>query len=101
MMKMGQLFEKKPIQWGLRGDPYLWQELKETLQDVDAPETITAVQKLLASTYEALTGKSILDDEHFYIERFDHGGMSRGMISPQFWREKGLPHLLRQYEKLK
>ncbi|VAW33930.1 hypothetical protein MNBD_CHLOROFLEXI01-3374 [hydrothermal vent metagenome] len=83
-MKMGQLFEKEPSQWGLRGDPYLWQELKETLQDVDVPFTVTAVQNLLASTYEALTGRSILDDEHFYMERFDHGGMSRGMINPNF-----------------
>lgn len=102
-MKMGRLFEEKPTPWGwgLRGDPYLWQELKETLQDVDAPYALTAVHKLLSSTYEALTGRSILDEEHFYIERYDHGGMSRGMISPQFWREKGLPHLLQRYKKLK
>lgn len=68
---------------------------------MDMPEMVTAVQKLLASTYEALTRRSILDDEHFYIERYDHGGMSRGMISPQFWHEKGLPHLLQQFEELK
>jgi hypothetical protein len=101
IMKMAQLFEEKPTQWGLRGDPYLWQELKETLQDVDVPHTVAELKKLLESTYETLTGKPLLEEAYVHIERFSHGGMSSGMISPEFWREKGMPHLLQQYERLK
>jgi len=26
-MKIAELFHKRPIQWGLRGDPHLWAEM--------------------------------------------------------------------------
>ena len=31
------IFEKKPMQWGLRGDSYLWDEMQESYISRDLP----------------------------------------------------------------
>ena len=28
------IFEEKPKQWGFRGDPYLWEELKKEFSEI-------------------------------------------------------------------
>ena len=31
------IFDPEPLQWGLRGDPFLWEYLKEQYQDMPLP----------------------------------------------------------------
>jgi len=33
MNLVADLFDPEPEQWGLRGDPYLWREMKETFAE--------------------------------------------------------------------
>ncbi len=98
-MNVSEIFEDEPIQWGLRGDPWLWRELKSQFEDVPMPETPEALRVLIEKEYECSTGHPITHEKHFGIERFNHGGMSGGGISPKFWVTKGIPLLISRHTK--
>lgn len=91
---VGQLFEPAPATWGLRGDPYLWRELQASLSGVLLPESVEELKAIIEAEFEKITGYKISHPENFKIARFAHGGMSSGMVSPPFWREKGLPLII-------
>ena len=95
--KLSQLFEEIPARWNLRGDPYLWREMKDTVDQYDYPETEDQFRGLFEQIYEQLTGTSLRGHEPVFVERYSHGGMSSGYVSPEFWREQILPLLLERY----
>ena len=103
-MTLLTVFHTEPSQWGLRGDPYLWREMKDLLGPHPYPETEEDFLTLLEHTYEQITGSSLENQSSKYavfIERYDHGGMSSGRVSPQFWIETGIPLLLARYREAK
>ncbi|WP_428242722.1 hypothetical protein [Gynuella sp.] len=95
-MKVSRLFDPKPEQWGLRGDPFLWDELKEKLDCVELPESEDELKNLLENEIERSLEKPISYDGSIVIERFKHGGMSSGGISLKYWKETGIPLLIRR-----
>ncbi len=95
---IGLLFEKEPEQWGLRGDPYLWKEMYDFFFSIPLPESESALVLEIQTTFFKLTGKKITAQEHFFVEHFAHGGISSGYISPEFWREWALPHLISRFK---
>ena len=96
-MKIAKIFETEPVQWGLRGDKYLWRELKERFSRTDMPDDSEQLKRLIEREYEVATKYSISHQEHFAIERFMHGGMSSGCISPDFWVDSGIPLLVSRH----
>lgn len=97
---LSTIFKKEPLQWGLRGDPYLWEEMKNELGNLSYPNTKEELIALIERTYEQLVGMSLLNDrDSVFIERYSHGGMSSGRVSPVFWSEKAIPMLRRRYLK--
>ena len=98
-MKVSEIFENEPNQWGLRGDPFLWRELKEHFKNIDMPETPEILQELIEKEYEVSTGHPVSHQNHFSIERFRNHGMSSGGISPEFWVESGIPLLVSRHAK--
>jgi hypothetical protein len=98
-MKVGAIFEEEPIQWGFRGDPYLWRELKESLAETDMPVTPEELKEIIERAYEVATGYNFSHVETIIVERFKHGGMSSGGVSPKFWNERGIPMLLGRHVK--
>ncbi len=98
-MKSGfaDMFEQEPTQWGLRGDPLLWRELKSRLKHVEMPDTPDELKKALETEFESCTGHSIKEREAFTIERFKNHGMSSGGISPIFWNEVAFPLLVSRH----
>jgi molybdenum cofactor cytidylyltransferase len=93
------LFEEQPRQWRLRGDPHLWREMRDTLERYDYPDTEEQLTILLDQTYQQLTGMPLSHHEPFFIERFSHGGMSSGYVSPSFWVEIAIPLLRARYRE--
>jgi hypothetical protein len=93
---MGSLFTPAPEQWGLRGDRYLWQALREALDETPVPATDDGVDNLLATHIEDLAGVDIRREvqEAVYREQFAHGGMSSGHIHVPTWRDRLLPLLV-------
>jgi hypothetical protein len=94
---VASLFLKEPIQWGLRGDPYLWREMRSHFERVPLPAAADELSTLIETAFELLTGHSISTSNHFFVERFSHGGMSSGHISPDFWRNEAIPLLRARY----
>jgi hypothetical protein len=88
---ISDLFEPAPDQWGLRGDLFLWIEMRQALCHVKIPETSDELAKILSAAFTALTCKAIGEGRPFSVERFSRGGMSGGSISCEFWREKFIP----------
>jgi hypothetical protein len=99
--KVATLFHNPPAQWGFRGDPHLWNEMQVPLEDCPYPSTEEAFMVLLEQTYHQLTGSPAGKSEPIFVERYNHGGMSGGYVSAQFWTEKAFPLLLSRYRDSK
>lgn len=91
------LFQPEPARWGLRGDPWLWREMKERLATVPLPRTAEDVAAIVRAEFERLTGQPVSHPETIYVERHSHGGMTSGMVWPEFWRDTAIPLLQRRY----
>ena len=96
---LSQLFQDEPPRWGLRGDPYLWREMKSVLGYLAYPDTEEDFSVLLEQTYEQLTGASIKESHSVFVERYSHGGMSSGHVAQQFWLETGFPMLRERFRQ--
>ncbi|MBM7648176.1 hypothetical protein JOC78_001118 [Bacillus ectoiniformans] len=95
------IFQSKPEQWGLRGDPYLWDELEQEFTDISLPCSKMCFIGHFKNHFHKLTNHPFdTDTDSFTMEEYDHGGMSSGQISVRFWRERGLPLLLKRLEKI-
>lgn len=64
------------------------------------PETADELVALIEATFESLTGHTISESEIFFIERFSHGGMSSGYVSPEFWMDKIIPMMRERFDTL-
>ena len=93
-MKLSEIFEDRPRQWGFRGDPYFWDHLKERAQTMDlvSPEELEA---WIRAEYLSLAGKALSDEymDFAVIGQFAHGGMSSGGVDNVWWTEEGIPLL--------
>ena len=98
---LGDLFEHEPIQWGLRGDSYLWREMKSRFVSTPLPASWAKLEDQIAEAFLILTGKPITTPKMFKVDRFAHRGTSRGsgLISPDFWRDGALVLLKKRYEE--
>jgi len=95
-----KIFEKLPKQWGLRGDPYLWDDLKEYFSHSTIPFSEESFRNEIYSMFENFTGSKIESKEYIHIQRYSHGGMSSGMIDPEFWLNTALPLLIERFNRL-
>ena len=94
------VFDVRIVQWGLRGDPHLWEEIKKRLYPYPLPEDTAVFEELLQQLYAELTGIRLGDAQDIYIKSFDQGGMSGGYVSGRFWKEKALPILLERFNSM-
>ena len=95
------LFARKPRRWGLRGDPFLWQEMRERFVGWPIPESGEELELTVAEAFLSLAGQPISAEESVFVERLEHGGMSGGHVWPRFWREIALPLLVKRAAKSK
>ena len=95
------IFERKPSQWGFRGDPYLWDEIQEQCigEALDFDEY--GIAGLVSEYYEEVTGQPLTYDSKPYVKRFAYGGMSSGTVSGAFWISRGIPLLIENLRKVK
>jgi hypothetical protein len=94
------LFLEAPAQWGMRGDPFLWRELRAALRAVTpAPMSRPELANLLADQLFRLAEVDMRssDDRAVRIPRFPTSGMSGGYVAPAFWRDVAVPMLLERW----
>jgi hypothetical protein len=87
------LLHPPPTQWGLRGDPYLWQELAQALAKWPLPASPAAADALLTALYLELVGEAPNAGRQPCVARYAHGGMSSGHVAADFWLTQGFPLL--------
>jgi O-acetyl-ADP-ribose deacetylase (regulator of RNase III) len=108
---VGSLFERDPIQFGLRGDSYLWRELRARFADTPLPDSWFTVRTLITDAIEQVVGESPTSREDTpwhdstaatYVPEFDPGhGMSAGAVHLPWWIHTGVPILLDRYAALR
>lgn len=97
----GRLFYPVPHPWwGLRGDPFLWEELRDWLAFRPLPDTFGAFAAQLEEAFLALAGVPISHQGNVFIERLAHGGMSSGHIALSFWQRSAFPLLFQRFGQL-
>jgi len=91
---IGDLLVPEKESWGLRGDPWLWRELRKSTSRIPLPDTQTELTALLHNLVLAHTNTTRLDGDAIYIARFSRGGMSSGHLSLRFWEQEGIPTIV-------
>ena len=91
------LFEETPKQWGLRGDPYLWEELRKECVGKAFPYSADAIVEMVCLKFEAVAGVPLTWDARPYVAEYAHGGMSSGHLSGLFWLGRGMAKILQNY----
>lgn len=99
-VSVGDLFRRRPPQWGTRGDVYLWARLQERLAATPAPESWLDLRGLLERECALAIGQPLRDaPAQVYVREFDPGsGISAGQVSPRWWADTGIPILLDRAE---
>ena len=91
----------EPEQWGLRGDPSLWCELRQRFIDNGVPNSIEQFDDSLRFLFQELVGAALgTGKEIVFVDRYDTGGMSSGHVSPEWWREVAVPLLRERFLQL-
>ena len=99
--KLSDPFQEEPYQWGLRGDPHLWREMKSIIDSLEYPPTDEQFLLLIEHLYQQLVGVPISQTEPVFVERYSHGGISSGYVSPKFWQERALSLLVERFRASK
>ena len=98
--QIGSIFVE-PEQWGLRGDPYLWNQLRQRFIDNGGPNSIEEFDNLLTFLFQELVGVALATgEEAVFVDRYDTGGMSSGHVSPEWWRVVAIPLLRERFFQL-
>lgn len=93
------LFEPGPDRWGLRGDPHLWAELRSSLRWLDRPRTSRDLSSLVERELRRLAGRDFFHrTAPVFIERYERGGMSGGVVAPEVWQRELVPLLLSRFQ---
>lgn len=66
---------------------------------IPIPGSVIDLEKEIEKVFLLIAGKDISSSEHFIVERFAHGGMSSGYISPDFWRDQAMPLIRKRFAK--
>jgi hypothetical protein len=97
--RLSTVFSDPPGQWGLNGEPELWEEFKAHFLQENEPGTEEKFLEELYDTFEELTGRPVQTDSFIYVKRFNRGGFGSGLIDPWNWRAVVIPTLARRYRE--
>ena len=97
---LSELFENEPEQWGFRGDPYFWADLKDYFSTKKFPYSEDWLTDDIYRMFKETTGEDLQKDARPNVAKYPTGGMSGGMLSGRFWIENGIPMLVERYRKL-
>lgn len=93
-MRVSEIFNEKPERWGLRGDPYLWEDMKEEFASVPISVSAEEFREMFYAAFEKLVKVPLTPGISPYCSEYAHGGMSSGKISGDFWIGTALPLLI-------
>lgn len=105
---VGVLFDREPAQFSLRGDAYLWRELRAQFATTTLPSDWYELRQLITDAVGEILGDPLGSRESsgwyddtaaVYVPAFDPGhGMSAGAVHVPWWSHTGIPILLDRFE---
>ena len=98
---ISDLFDPAPTQWGLRGDRFLWMEMRRTFCHTEIPAQPEDLANVISAAFKVLTGADLEKDATVQVKRFARGGMSGGMLSGEFWSDKFIPLIVQRAKWLR
>ncbi len=98
-MRVSEIFNEKPEQWGLRGDPYLWEDMQKEFSSVPITISTEEFREMFYETFEKLVAVPLSSGNFTYCSKYAHGGMSSGKVCGDFWIGTALPLLLGRLAK--
>ena len=93
-MTVAEMFRERPEHWGLRGDPYLWDDLEETIKEIQLPYGEECFLGKLYLAIEEITGQRLEEGEDIDVDIHDHGGISSEKVCCAFWSNIAIPLLV-------
>lgn len=94
---VSKYFDPEPIQWGLRGDPNLWRDMKQKTESTNIPTTANELEKLLHLLFKELVGEAPQKGKFIYVKKYESIGMSSGMVCSDFWLDNGFSQIIQRY----
>lgn len=95
---MENIFTKEP-EWSLRGDPFLWEEMKSEFKNFSTPVSLTELETLIKTLFKRLTKEEMECGKNIFIKRYDNGGMSTGVVSASHWCNTIFPTLKKRFQE--
>lgn len=95
-----EIFKNKPKQWGLRGDPEMWDALNKQFENLHNISNEEEFGEILNNEFNQLLkkGKKMSNDV-VWFEEFSQLGMSGGSVSIEWWTNTGLPLLKKRHSE--
>jgi hypothetical protein len=89
-------FDLLPWQWGLRGDPYTWDAVRARVAATPTPPDREGIRAAYVQAFDEVVGVDLdgTSEPTVYRPELDHGGMSAGTVSLEWWRQTGIPLLV-------
>ncbi|MBP3730207.1 MAG: hypothetical protein J6I40_01900 [Mailhella sp.] len=91
---LSELFSIQPPNWGLRGDPFLWEDMKKSFAAVPFPYNSRDLVNDIKRIFLEKTGEELSNSARPFVKEYDHGGSSSGKVSGRFWLNTAIPLLL-------
>lgn len=99
---IGDLLKRSPTQFGMRGDPRLWQELQSEVAESPLPDDWFDLRRLIETAIERRIGQApseFADLPSVHVAEFDPGhGTSAGHVRLRWWAHTGIPIILDRFE---
>ena len=95
-MNVSVVFKERPLQWGMRGDPFLWDDLSKYFDTRYMPYTESQFKREFYSKFFDNCGKELGTEMMTFVPKYARGGMSSGMVSHVFWQDTALPLLIKR-----
>jgi hypothetical protein len=91
---LSEMFNIQPPNWGLRGDPWLWQDMKQAFAETPFPHSSRELVADIRRIFKEKTGVELDEKARPYVEAYDHGGTSAGKVSGKWWLTTAMPLLI-------
>lgn len=95
------VFRSAPDQWGLRGDPVVWDLLATSMRRQQSPQNVREGMEALYQALVDLTGVDLRSThlaEQVHNPAWERGGMSSGHMHCWTWRDRVMPFLRHKLE---
>lgn len=93
-------FDPLSSNWGLRGDPGLWMDMKLKFKDASIPPDSIELDIILYAMFKDLVGNPPQRGKDYYVVKYDKGGMSTGKVCSDWWLDNGFLLIVGRFNQL-